>query len=90
MRYRLQTLLIAITFLAIGFGAGIAVEKWRDAKEQSRIALEESRLAVLRQNAAPPVVITKGMRYSDYIKARGMASMKRRAAKAAQGTMPNP
>ena len=90
MRYRLQTLLIVITALAIGFGGGIAIEKWRAAKEQSRIALEQARIAAIQNNAAPPVTITSGMTFRDVIKARGAASRARQAARAAKASVSNP
>lgn len=39
MRYSLRTLLVVLTTLVIGFGGGIAVEKWRDSRD--RLAREE-------------------------------------------------
>jgi hypothetical protein len=51
MRYSLRTLLITLTALGIGFGSGIAAEKWRQKNRQ---------LALEREPALITTVLKKG------------------------------
>ena len=50
MRYRLRTLLIVLATLAIGFGGGIAVEKYATASQQA----EQSEGGAANANDAKP------------------------------------
>jgi hypothetical protein len=82
MYYFLQTLLIGISVLHIGFGGGISAER-------TRIARERWRIERMRDDALLEIE-TRGMTFAEKLKARGAASLRRRAAREAQIPMPNP